>query len=65
MTTKSVTGGGAPLAEMMFYEAAEQAVEDGYARIVPDAEVKISADEGVAGKAEQAGQDADASQDKP
>jgi hypothetical protein len=26
----------APLAEMMFYEAAEEAVEDGYARIVPD-----------------------------
>jgi hypothetical protein len=28
----------APLAEMMFYEAAEQAVEDGYATIIPDTE---------------------------
>jgi hypothetical protein len=28
----------APLAEMMFYESAEQAVEDGYARIIPDNE---------------------------
>jgi len=26
----------APLAEMMFYEAAEQAVEDGYAEIIPE-----------------------------
>lgn len=29
---------GTPLAEMMFYEAAEQAVEDGYARIIPESE---------------------------
>jgi len=28
----------APLAEMMFYEAAEQAVEDSYARIIPEPE---------------------------
>ena len=26
----------APLAEMLFYEAAEQAVEDGYAEIIPE-----------------------------
>jgi len=26
----------APLAEMLFYEAAEQAVEDGYATIIPE-----------------------------
>lgn len=32
---------GAPLAEMMFYEAAEQAVEDGYGRIVPESEKGI------------------------
>ena len=30
---------GRPLAEMMLYEAAEQAVEDGYARIVPESDV--------------------------
>ena len=35
----------APLAEMMFYEAAEQAVEDGYAEIIPkDPETKTSQD---------------------
>jgi len=28
----------APLAEMMLYEAAEQAVEDSYARIIPEPE---------------------------
>ena len=27
---------GAPLAEMLFYEAAEQAVEDGYAEIIQE-----------------------------
>ena len=27
---------GSPLAEMLFYEAAEQAVEDSYATIIPD-----------------------------
>ena len=37
---------GAPLAEMMFYEAAEQAVEDGYARIIPESE-----EEGASGQA--------------
>ena len=37
-TTKSTEGTkmAAPLAEMMFYEAAEQAVEDGYAEIIPE-----------------------------
>ena len=30
----------APLAEMMFYEAAEQAVQDSYATIIPDSEGK-------------------------
>jgi len=51
VTTKSLTS-GAPLAEMLFYEAAEQAVEDGYARIIPDSEAK-TADEGAAVEAEQ------------
>lgn len=44
-----------PLAEMMFYEAAEQAVEDGYARIIPESENgtrQDAVDTGV----EQAGQ---------
>jgi len=34
----------APLAEMMFYEAAEQAVEDGYARIITESESKTPQD---------------------
>ncbi len=35
---------GTPLAEMMFYEAAEQAVEDGYARIIPESEEEGAAE---------------------
>lgn len=42
---------GAP-AEMLIYEAAEQAAEDSYAEIVPDAEAK---EEGSVGGEEQAG----------
>ncbi len=41
-TTRISTGG--PMPEMLLYEAAEQAVEDGYARIVPDSEVKNEGD---------------------
>ncbi len=42
---------GRPLAEMMLYEAAEQAVEDGYARIIPDPET-VSTEEEAAKSAD-------------
>ena len=32
------TGKGMPMPELLFYEAAEQAVEDGYAEIIPSSE---------------------------
>ncbi len=44
-----------PLAEMMFYEAAEQAVQDGYATIVPD-EPESKTGENEADKTEPAEQ---------
>ncbi len=46
---------GTPLAEMMFYEAAEQAVEDGYAEIIPESESKTP-QEAADTNSEQAGQ---------
>lgn len=58
------TAKGAPLAEMMFYEAAEQAVEDGYGRIIPDSESE-NADKDAAVKSEQAGKDAASSDVTP
>ena len=38
VTTGGQQMGGRPLAEMMLYEAAEQAVEDGYGRIIHESE---------------------------
>ena len=43
-----------PLAEMLFYEAAEQAVEDGYATIIPENPEGKKADTVVDTKSEQA-----------
>ena len=46
---------GTPLAEMMLYEAAEQAVEDGYAEIIPEPESKTP-QEAADTNSEQTGQ---------
>lgn len=46
----------APLAEMLFYEAAEQAVEDGYAEIIPEKPESKKNQDVVDTKSEQAEQ---------
>jgi DNA replication initiation complex subunit (GINS family) len=62
------TGKGMPMPELMFYEAAEQAVEDGYAEIIPSSETdKKTADSGAeeGKKNEPAPAAADTGKDEP
>ncbi len=51
---------GTPLAEMLLYEAAEQAVEDGYARIIPDSEEEAAPGKPREGSDEQGEADPEA-----
>ena len=55
----------APLAEMMFYEAAEQAVEDGYAEIIPKEPEPKTPNDVADTDSEQAEQDSVPSEAEP